>query len=126
MLTAKQAKTITKIRLFLGIMSFGLLAAFVTVQVTSLRLIFVSDNLVLALQGMVSVLALYCIVFGIPWKKLIALKVVNNQPDMAIRLRAVPRLVPTSVKIENGERPPEERGRDQPEMGLQNPAADAI
>ena len=126
MLTAKQAKTIMKVRLFLGIVSLGLLAAFVTVQVTSLRLIFVSDNLVLALQGMVSVLALYCIVFGIPWKKLIVLKEVNNQPAMATRLRAVPRLVPTSVKIESGERSPEQGGRQNPELGLQNPAADGI
>lgn len=64
MLMAKQAKTILKIRLFLGVLSLGLLAAFIAVQATSLRRIFTSDNLVIALQGMVSVVTVYCFVFG--------------------------------------------------------------
>lgn len=100
MLMAKRANTITKIRLFLGLLSLGLLAAFVAVQVTSLRVIFTSDNLVIALQGMVSVISLYCFVFGIPWKKLIALKAVNNQPITATRMRAVSHLIPASSRVE--------------------------
>ncbi|KAL9981426.1 hypothetical protein ACROYT_G010129, partial [Oculina patagonica] len=90
MLMAKQAKTVLKIRLFLGVLSLGLLAVVIAVQATSLRNIFTSDNLVIALQGLVSVVAVYYFVFGIPWKKLIALKAVNNQPATATRLRAVP------------------------------------
>lgn len=125
MLMAKQAKTILKIRLFLGVLSLGLLAAFIAVQATSLRRIFTSDNLVIALQGMVSVVTVYCFVFGIPWKKLIALKAVNNQPATVTRLRAVPHLIPVSMEVESDEqrRPEEKQGQEQ---GLQNPAADAI
>lgn len=125
MLMAKQAKTILKIRLFLGFLSLALLAAVIAVQVTSLRNIFTSDNLVIALQGMVSVVTVYCFVFGIPWKKLIALKVVNDQPAMATRLRAVPPSPPASKGCD-GEEQQKQNNKEGQEQGVQNPAADAI
>lgn len=129
MLMAKQTRTITKIRIFLVVLSLGLSAGFIVVQVTSLYLIFTSDNLVIALQGIVSVVTVYCFVFGIPWKKLIVFKVVNNQPSTATRLRAVPHLVrPAGVNFESEEQRPREehQHREQLPQDLQNPAADGI
>ena len=66
--------TIFKIKVSMFFMSLVFLVAYVGVQITSLRHFLVSDNLVVGFQMMVSVVVGYCFLFGVPWKKLIALK----------------------------------------------------
>ncbi|KAJ7386941.1 hypothetical protein OS493_003899 [Desmophyllum pertusum] len=115
---------------------------------SSLHSLLSSDNWVFALECMVSIITGCLFVFGIPWKKLIALKAVDNQP--ATRLRAVPpSRPPASAERESredqkncegqrdGEVPRicgsgsgrERRSRQEQrrrEQGLPNPAADDI
>ena len=79
LLMSKQMKTICKIRVSMVFLSVALLAAFVVVQVTSLYVYFTSDNLVIVLQMMLATATGYCFVFGVPWKKLVALKQVSNR-----------------------------------------------
>lgn len=83
LLMSKEAKTICKIRVAMVFISVGLLAAFVVVQVSrSLHVHFTSDNLVIALQMMLSTVTAYCFVFGVPWKQLIALKNAPNRQQI--------------------------------------------
>ena len=139
LLMIKQAKTICKLRAFLAVLSLGLIAGFATVQLTTLHRHLTSDNWVFALQGMVSVLTGYLFVFGIPWKKLIALKAMENQP--ATRLRAVspfPQVSEEGSREEIGKCDHDEQasGKEQGSRKkkrrrngvevLQNPAANAV
>ena len=136
MLMVKQAKTICKIRVFLVWLFLSLVAAFNVVVFAQVAIN--SDNLVISYQCMVSVLTGYLFAFGIPWKKLIALNAMENQPARATRLRAVS---PFQLASEEQARLEEQENREekdgQTERGkrnekrsrgevLQNPAADAI
>ena len=154
-LMIKQAKTICLIRMLLVVLSLCMMGGIGAVHMfSSLHSLLSSDNWVFALECMVSIITGCLFVFGIPWKKLIALKAVDNQP--ATRLRAVPpSRPPASAERESredqkncegqrdgkvqqdGEVPrirgsgsgKERRSRQEQrrrEQGLPNPAADAI
>lgn len=136
MLMIKRAKTICKIRVFLIGLFLALVAAFNVVVIAQVPIN--SDNLVFSFQGMVSVLTGFLFMFGIPWKKLIALKVVESQPTRARRLRAVPPFQATSE--EQGRRAEQENQKEKEvqkkqrsrkekrsrEEVLQNPDVDVV
>ena len=90
----KEVKTICMIRTSLIMLSLGFLAVYIMVAITSLRYYIVSDNLVIVLQGMVSMVTGFLFMFAIPWKKLIALKQMGHKS--ATRLRAVFPCTPAS------------------------------
>ena len=105
LLMVKEVKTICKLRVSLVVLSLVFIGAYIMVAATSFRYYFVSDNLVIVLQGMVSVITGYLFMFAIPWKKLIALKQVDHQS--ATKLRAVSPFIQKS----------DERGQSQEEEG---------
>ena len=130
MLMIKQARTICKIRVFLVGLFLALVAAFNVVVIAQVPIN--SDNLVFSFQGMVSVLTGFLFMFGIPWKKLIALKGAESEPTRARRLRAVPPFQATSEEQENQkdkEVQKKQRSRKEKrsrEEVLQNPDVDAV
>lgn len=115
LLMVKEVKTICKIRVSLIVPSLGFITAYIMVAITSLRYYIVSDNLVIVLQGIVSMMTGFLFMFAIPWKKLITLKQADHQS--ATRLRAVFPFTPASDEKESPEKEEEEEG-DHEELGI--------
>ena len=82
LLMCKQKKTIFKLKVTLFFMSFVFLVVFVGVQVSELRHFLFSDNLVIGFQMTVSVVVGYCFMYGVPWKKLLALRKAQKDTDL--------------------------------------------
>ena len=82
MLMIKQAKTVSKIRIMLALLYVGIMVAVIVVQATSLRVLFVSENLANFVQLVATLIIGCAFVFEVPWKELIALKnAQRNEPE---------------------------------------------
>ena len=66
LLMVKEVKTICKLRVSLVVLSLVFIGVYIMVAATSFRYYFVSDNLVIVLQGIVSVITGYLFMFAIP------------------------------------------------------------
>ena len=91
MLMVKKPETICLIKTIVVFLYIGSIAAIIAVQATSLRVSFMSGNLVIILQMLVVAAVVAYFVFIIPWNDLIALKARDNEQATGLdNLAAVP------------------------------------
>lgn len=79
LMAAPKGKTVRVIKAILTIILLAVIAAFIAIQATSLRVSFVSGNLVIIVQIIVLAVTVFIFAFHFPWNDLIAIKVGNNE-----------------------------------------------